>query len=824
MNEPNRLVLSLTLLIGILLISSYSNAQNRYTISGYMTDENTGEKLIGANIFEKKSAQGNVSNTFGFYSLTLPEGEVEVEVSYIGYENQTLSFNLKRDTTIEFFFNSALELETIVVEAEKQYRIEEDAQMSKMEIPVEQLKKIPALLGENDVMKALQLLPGVQSGGEGQSGLYVRGGSPDQNLVLLDGVPVYNVSHVLGIFSVFNADAIKNVTLTKGGFPARYGGRLSSVLEINMKEGNMKEFKGEGSIGTISSKLTLEGPIIKDKMSFIVSGRRTYIDLLAKPIIAAANSANNNQNSSGGTENFGLRLFFYDLNAKLNYKINDKHRLYLSGYNGADVFGIDYEYSSGFNNDTESFSGGLDWGNWISSLRWNYKITNKLFANTTLNYSNYNIDIPSTFESNYTSQNPDGSEETITESVSVNYRSGIEDFSAKVDFDYIPNPSNYIRFGANVIRHTYTPGVVSLETILDDVELETLIGNDDINSIETSIYAEDEITFGDLKANVGLHASMFNVEGVNYHSVQPRLGLRYLLPNKIALKGSFSTMTQYINLLTSEALSLPTDLWVPSTERVKPQQSWQAALGAAKTINDKYEVSVEAYYKELNNVISFKEGSSFAFGLEDDWQDKITQGTGEAYGVELFLQKKRGKTTGWIGYTLSWNNRTFDEINGGETFPFRYDRRHDLSIVAIHKFNERVSLSGAWIFGTGNAFTLPRFRYPVSQSSFTFTDVNGNQNTTTFTSEVQSLGQKNAFRMTNYHRLDLSLELSKQKKRVLRTWVFGVYNSYFHSNPYFVIPRTRRSIDENGNEVAENVFSEISILPIIPSISYKIKF
>jgi len=773
-----------------------------------MSDGSTGEKLIGANIFEKNHLQGNVSNTFGFYSLTLPAGKVDVEISYIGYANQALSFDLNRDTIIDFNFSSALELETVVVEAEKQYRIEEDAQMSRMEIPIEQIKKIPALLGENDVMKALQLLPGVQSGGEGQSGLYVRGGSPDQNLVLLDGVPVYNVSHVLGVFSVFNADAIKNVTLTKGGFPARYGGRLSSVLEINMKEGNMKEFHGEGSIGTISSKLTLEGPIIKDKMSFIVSGRRTYLDLLAKPFIALANNANQND---GFDEKFGLKLYFYDLNAKLNYKLNDNHRLYLSAYSGADVFGVNYEYSDGDGSNTEEFSGGLDWGNLISSLRWNYRINNKLFANTTLNYSNYKIDIPTTFSSTYEREN-NGTTESITESASINYRSGIRDFSGKVDFDYIPNPSNYIRFGANLTHHTYTPGVVSFEAEFSDTNIDTLIGDNVTESYETSLYVEDEISMGKLKANVGMHFSMFNVEGKTYTSLQPRLGLRYLLPRDYALKASFSTMTQFINLLTSEALSLPTDLWVPSTARVKPQESWQAALGMAKTFNDKYEFSVEGYYKQMTNVISFKEGSSFAFGFEEDWQNKITQGDGEAYGLELFLQKKRGKTTGWIGYTLSWNNRTFEEINGGETFPFRYDRRHDISVVAMHQFNERVSLSGAWIFGTGNAFTLPRFRYPYAQQGGFFSG------------EIESLGKKNDFRMTNYHRFDISLELTKQKKRVLRTWVFGVYNTYFHSNPYFVIPRTKFNVDENGNDTSERVYSEVSILPIIPSISYKIKF
>lgn len=788
---------SLSLVLSsFIFLSPTLSAQNKFTISGYMSDAETGEKLIGANIFENKSLQGSVSNTYGFYSLTLPEGNVDIAVSYIGFADQQHNFTLNRDTSINFNFGSSLELETVVVEADKLYRIEEDVQMSKMDIPVEQIKKIPALLGENDVMKALQLLPGVQSGGEGQSGLYVRGGSPDQNLILLDGVPVYNVSHVLGIFSVFNADAIKNVTLTKGGFPARYGGRLSSVLEINMKEGNNKEFHGEGSIGSISSKLSLEGPIIKDKMSFIVSGRRTYIDLLAKPFINIAN----NQNDSG--EDFQLKLFFYDLNAKLNYKINDKHSLYLSGYSGADVF----ENTITF--EDEGFTGGINWGNLISSFRWNYKINNKLFANTAINYTNYDIDIFASFED---------TSETPPETFSTNNRSGIRDISAKIDFDYIPDPRHYLRFGLQVTDHKYTPGVVNFKANLGEVNIDTIIGSNETNSIESAIYIEDEISLGQLKANVGLHASMFNVDDVNYSSLQPRLGLRYLLPNNIALKGSFATMTQYINLLTSEALSLPTDLWVPSTARVLPQRSWQAALGAAKTFNKKYELSAEVYYKELKNVVSFKEGSSFTFGREDDWQDKVTQGDGEAYGLELFLQKKRGKTTGWIGYTLSWNNRTFDQINGGRTFPFRYDRRHDISIVATHKFNDRVTLSGTWVFGTGNAFTLPQFRYPIEQQTFEF----GNGQTFTSTTEVQSLGEKNAFRMTNYHRADIGLELSKQKKHFLRTWVFSVYNAYFHSNPFFVIPRTVRSSD---GTTSERVFSEVSILPIIPSISYQIKF
>ena len=766
-------------------------SQNKYTVSGYIEDASSGEKLIAANVFDLKSAQGAVSNTYGFFSLTLPRDSVELQVSYIGYATDTVRLLLNKDISINFKLKSSTTLTEVVVSAEKAFKIEEETQMSQIRVPVEQIKKVPALLGEVDVLKTLQLLPGVQSGGEGQTGLYVRGGSPDQNLVLLDGVPVYNVSHVLGIFSVFNADAIKNVTLTKGGFPARYGGRLSSVLEINMKEGNMQEFHGEGSIGTITSKLTVEGPIVKDKTSFIVSGRRTYIDLFLKPFIDAAN-----QESQTDT---GLDLYFYDLNTKLNHKFNDKHRLYLSGYFGADVFGFsarDKEFG-------DSFAGGIDWGNIISAMRWNYKIHNKLFKNTTLTYSRYNLDIISQFEEATTAGG---------DKFKAKYFSGIEDYAFKTDFDYIPNPKHYIKFGGSATYHTYKPGALSVGFQTEDFNLDTLIGSQNETSMEYALYVEDDMLLGPLKANFGVHASAFHVNDKFYTSIQPRIGLNYLLSNDVALKASFATMTQYINLLTSEALSLPTDLWVPSTERIKPQQSWQAAAGAAKTLWDEYEFSIEGYYKKMSNVLSFKEGASFAFGLEDDWQKKVTQGEGESYGAEFFLQKKKGQTTGWIGYTLSWNFRHFDEINGGRTFPFRYDRRHDIAVVVSHELSPKIHLSGAWVYGTGNAVTLPIFRYHIYET--TLNDWSSGLH------EVKTLGEKNAFRMSNYHRLDLSVEFLKKRPRWERAIVVSVYNAYNHNNPYFVYADTEFS--SNGD--SEQVFKEVALLPILPSVSYRFKF
>lgn len=776
----------------LLLCTTWASAQ-KHTISGYVRDAASGEPLISANVFDSRSGAGTVTNTYGFYSLTLPADSVSLSFSYIGYENTRRAFLLNKDISLDVGLSGAVQLEEVVVSATRNSaRIEERTQMSQIDVPIAQIKKAPALLGEVDVLKALQLLPGVQSGGEGQTGLYVRGGSPDQNLVLLDGVPVYNVSHLLGIFSVFNADAIKNVTLTKGGFPARYGGRLSSVLEINMKEGNLQEFHGEGAIGLISSKLTLEGPIVRDKTSFLISGRRTYADLIFRPII--------NASQEPGTD-LDVALYFYDLNAKLQHKINDKHRLFLSGYFGSDVFANEFREEDG------RFKGGIDWGNVISALRWNWQLNNKLFANTTLTYSRYKIDILAEFEDRY---------EGETETYSAKYFSGIEDLAARIDFDYIPSPGHYIRFGASATNHRYEPGALALNAEFAEEQFDTLVGSQNAFSNEFALYLEDDMQFGALKANLGVHASAFDVNGKFYSSVQPRLGLRYLLDGNWSLKGSFATMTQFINLLTSESFSLPTDLWVPSTARIKPQQSWQAALGAARTFGEDYEVSLEGYYKQMHNVISYKEGASFLFGLENDWQDKVTQGEGESYGLELFIQKKTGRLSGWLGYTLSWNWREFDEINSGRRFPFRYDRRHDVSLVLNYDLSEKVAFSAAWIYGTGNAVTLNTFRYP--HDVYNSEPFVGN-------AEIESGGRKNAFRMTDYHRLDLSVQFHKKKPKWERTWVVGVYNAYYHRNPYYMTLDRELLFDEKtGKFYEKRRFREVSILPIIPSVSYQFKF
>ncbi len=768
--------------------------QKSSTIDGYILDDETGEALIGCSVFDEHSQLGTSSNQFGFFSITLPHDSVRLVFSYVGYEPVILALNHNTDRSEQIRLSSSLNLEVVEVTAKATTRIQEETQMSQVDVPVEVIKKMPALLGEVDVLKSLQLLPGVQSGGEGQSGLYVRGGSPDQNLVLLDGVPVYNVSHLLGVFSVFNADAIKNVTLTKGGFPARFGGRLSSVLEINMKEGNMQEFHGEGSIGLISSKLTLEGPIKKEKASFLISGRRTYADLIFRPII---------KKSQPEGLNVDPKLFFYDLNAKINYRINDRHRVYLSGYSGSDVF------NTVFSESENQSTTGINWGNLIGVLRWNYKINNKLFSNLTMTHSNYDINI---LAEQRTKQSKDKEDIFLAK-----YISGITDWSAKWDLDYVPHPNHYVRAGISATHHSYRPGALAVRVDDETNPVDTVVGSQKKSSREYVAYIEDDMRWGRIKANLGLHTSLFNVDGENYTSIQPRFGLRYLLSPKTSIKASFSTMAQYINLLTSESLSLPTDLWVPSTRRVKPQQSWQVALGVATTLKDGYEFSVEGYYKEMDNVLSFREGATFLLGLENDWQSKITQGDGDSYGLEFFLQKKLGKTTGWIGYTLSWNNRQFDLINGGDRFPFRYDRRHDISIVASHKLTDRINLSAAWVFGTGNAITLPIYRYPVDY----YRGLVGAE----FFGEIETLGEKNDFRMTDYHRLDFSIEFSKQKRKYERKWTIGAYNAYWHRNPYFASADTKVEFDHNGDVIRrKRRFREISILPIVPTVSYTFKF
>ncbi len=783
-------------------------AQKTFTISGYLEDAESGEKLISANILDALSLKGTVSNTYGFYSLTLPQGKVSLKCTYVGYNDQRQEINLDKDITLVFKLKPSVTLKEVEVIATKAERIEERSQMSRIDVPIQQIKKIPALLGEVDVLKALQLLPGVQGGTEGQSGIYVRGGGPDQNLITLDGVPVYNVSHLGGFFSVFNADALKNVTLYKGGFPARYGGRLSSVIDINMKEGNNQEFHGEGSIGLITSRLTLEGPIWKDKTSFIISGRRTYVDVLMKPFIAAANKASNEGLSQEDKTKVGIKLHFYDLNAKVNHKINDKHRVYLSAYSGLDIFGSTITDGVKSNAGYSRLDAGTDWGNLTAAARWNWQISNKMFLNTTLTRSKYE------FVLGVQGDSRDKASDPLTSSA-IKYRSGINDWAAKVDLDYVPNPNHYIKAGFSATNHTYNPGATQVKLQFEDDKIDTLLGSTKTKANEFALYVEDDLSFGAFKANIGLHASGFAVGSTFYKSIQPRIGLNYLLNNTIAIKGSFCTMRQYINLLTNEGLGLPSDLWVPSTAKVKPQDAWQVALGLAKTMWEEYEFSLEGYYKQMKNVLAYKPGASY-LGQNKNWEEKVTQGNGEAYGMEFLVQKKKGRLNGWIGYTLSWNYRTFDILNGGNKFPFRYDRRHDLEMVANYQLTKKWSIAGTWVYSTGVAFSLQNVTYNTSFDPDWFSSGSSNQRYPYFT-EVSQPSARNSQRMNPYHRFDINIEHTKKKKRYERTWSFGAYNAYNRRNPFFIYP----DYDPKANK---EVYKQVSLFPIIPNVSWSFKF
>lgn len=774
----------------------------KHTISGFVTDAINGEQLIGANVYDAKTFMGTSTNNYGFYSLTLPEGEYELAASYVGFNKLQISIKLTKDTTIHLKLQSAMQLKEVVIEESASEKIHEESQMSMMKIPIKTIQQMPALLGERDVMKALQLLPGVQSGSEGSSGLYVRGGGPDQNLILLDGVPVYNASHLFGFFSVFNPDAIHSVELIKGGFPANFGGRLSSVVDIRMKEGNMKSFRGSGTVGIVSSKLTLEGPIVKDKASFIISGRRTYIDLLARPLIKQ-------QLRNSGTDGV-LGYYFYDLNGKVNWKITEKDRIYLSAYTGDDRFYLtmNQQYDASPTQKVEdTFSANLNWGNITTALRYNRVISQKLFANLTTTYSRYKFNIG---QGSQTKSTPTNS--NYDQDFSFDYFSGIYDWSARLDFDFIPTPNHYIKFGAGDIYHTFVPGINVFQADIGEAQgIDTTFGQQPIFGHEYFIYASDDVKIGKrFKANLGLHFSGFVSHGNHFYSLQPRASGRYLITEMLSVKASYAEMQQYIHLLTNAGIGLPTDLWVPATDQVKPQYSRQVAAGIAQTLRNKYEISIEGYYKTMDNLIEYKDGASF-FSGGADWQDQIETGSGLSYGAELFIQKKTGKTTGWVGYTLSWTIRQFENLNFGKPFPYRYDRRHDLSIVLAHEISEKVDVAATWVYGTGNAVSLPIERYAgVSDNSF-------------FLNEIQYYEERNGYRMAAYHRLDLGVNFHKEKKYWKRTWSIGTYNTYSRNNPFFLYFDTvYDDIDPNGEPRQQLI--QVSLFPLIPYIAYSFEF
>lgn len=798
------------------LFSTRAYCQN-LTVSGTVTDNSSGESLILATVYDEKTEKWTTSNKYGYFSLRLPPGEKRILFSYIGYKSEIVEFELLTDTILNIKLIPDANIEEVVIKANPPSQRILSSQMSTLELPMQKVNSVPFLLGETDVIKLLQLMPGVVSGMEGSSGLYVRGGGPDQNLILLDGVPVYNANHLFGFYSIFNSDAIQSVTLIKGGLPARYGGRLSSVLDIRMKEGNMKEIKGTASIGIISSKLTIEGPLIKDKTSFIISGRRTYLDALSYPVQMMMNK--NDENNLTG-------YYFYDVNAKINHKFSENSRLFISAYTGHDRYFKKSKYERSdtafhFYRKSKSIDE-LEWGNLTAAIRWNYLISNSSFSNLTLIYSRYS----------YTTnvENSDYSERVIKgeliksdEDYRNRYTSSIKDYGLKWDLENNSFTGHYLRGGISNTIHYFTPGLTifwdrgSTSSMID-----TTFGNRKLFTNEFYIYAEDDFDLGSrLKVNAGIHYSNFFTEGKLYQSVEPRFSGRFLVNENFSLKASYARLTQYDHLLSNASIGLPTDMWVPSTNIVGPQKSWQISSGIEYNIGDRFELTSEIYYKGMTDLIAYGDGASY-FSSFTSWEEKVETGSGKSYGFEVMLQKTKGKFTGWVGYTLARSTRKFASISFGREFPYTYDRRHDLSIVMNYRLNDRIDLSGTWVLASGNMITLSQEKYMSMQGLNSMwllrTGYFKREEMTNDIGIVEHFDLRNNFRMPAYHRLDAGINFRKTKKWGERILSLGAYNVYNRLNAFYVY------YTYEDTPAQEMVLYKVTLFPFIPYIRYSITF
>lgn len=793
---PENLVISSmkgTLLgVFLFLFTHQLSAQDKFTISGYVKDALSGETLIGATIAVNGSGRAVLANQYGFYSITLPAGEYELYVSFVGYEVLGKSIKLDADTRVDLLLTPrTAAANEVVVTARKRDNNLKDAQMGKISLSMNQVKSLPVLFGEVDILKTIQLLPGVRNAGEGNAGFYVRGGGPDQNLIMLDDAVVYNTGHLFGFFSIFNSDAIKNTSLIKGGMPPQYGGRLSSVLDVAMKDGNMNEWEARGGVGLIASRISVEGPIQKDKASFMLSARRTYIDALIKPFISKSSSF------------YGSGYYFYDLNTKLNYTFSDKDRLYLSGYFGRDVFT--------FRNRERAFNADIPWGNSTATIRWNHVFNPKLFSNTTVVYNDYKFSFGA-----------------AQQDFELKLSSGIRDVTTKVDFDYFVSPKHKLKFGGLWTYHTFVPNVLSGrqgETTFNPNNSNTKYAH------ETGLYVQDDWSVSDkLKLNAGLRWSGFAQTGPYktfttdadgnkldstvynrgervkmYQGIEPRLTVRYTLNAQSSLKFAVNRNQQFIHLVSNAGSTLPTDLWVPSTLRVKPQLSWQYAAGYFRNFSENtWETSVEVYFKDMQNQIEYREG--YTPSLKDP-EEEFTFGKGWSYGAEFYVNKAKGRLTGWVGYTLSWTWRKFPGLNDGLKFPAKYDRRHDLSVVGIYELSKKWKLSSVFVYGTGNATTLPE-RFYLVEGVLT-----------------QEYSKVNAYRLPAYHRLDLAATYSpaprRPERRFRNEWVFSIYNVYSRLNPYFIyFDQTGSAYD--GTLEVESL--QVSLFPILPSVTWNFRF
>ncbi len=774
----------ISLFIIILFWEVSVQGQSKYTISGYVRDNKSGEELAGASIsVNELPSTGITTNSYGFYSLTIPQGKYTLSVHFIGYEKFTTPIYLTKSITMDFTLSENVRtLDEVVVTAEKRNENITRNQMGVEKLNIQEIKSIPAFFGERDILKTIQLLPGIKSAGEGMAGFYVRGGTTDQNLILLDGATVYNASHLMGFFSVFNPDAIKDATIFKGPIPAEYGGRLSSVLDINMKEGNDKEFGVSGGIGLISSRLTLEGPIKKYKGSFIISARRTYADLILHSLVRS--------NIIRDSTLSKAQLYFYDLNLKANYRISSKDRLFISGYFGKDILGItDF---------------GFNWGNSTATIRWNHLFSDKLFSNTSLIYNDFNYNL---------------NNGSVTQPIEV--VSKIRDYSLKQDYQFFPSEASQFKFGFMLTLHNMIPGTITTSdtnTIRRSLPIQ--------NSIENAIYFSYDYKFSPkVYLSAGLRISEFSLIGPgpfykydtynfidsvksivdstrsvkSYFEPEPRLSVNYVINNKNSLKASYARSVQYLHLLSNSTTGSPTDMWIPSSYNTAPETSDQFSIGYFRNFKDNnYEFSAETYYKNLSRQVDYIKGAQLI--LNANVESQLIYGKGRAYGLELFVKKKYGRLTGWVGYTLARTERKFDGINNDSWYPAKQDRIHDVSVVGIYHLAKSWTLSATWVYYTGNAVTFPKGAYLIGDRLvFLYTERNGN-------------------RMPPYHRLDLGIEKQfKTRGKFESNLNFSLYNSYMRNNAY--------SITFRQNEKTKQIEAvQTTLFKLVPSITYNFKF
>jgi hypothetical protein len=754
------------------------HSPSKYSVHGTIKAKGTGEVIIGATVSVIGNSTGTVSNEYGFYSLTLAANDYTLEISAVGMKTQQLAVSLNKDVKRDILLEEEVtNLQEVTVKASSTGRSLKSPQMSVEKINVHEVRTIPVIFGERDILKTIQLLPGIKSAGEGSSGFYTRGGSADQNLILLDEAPVYNASHLLGFFSTFNSDAIKNVTLYKGTMPAQYGGRLSSVLDIKMNDGNNQDFAVSGGIGLIASRLNVEGPLQKDKSSFLISGRRTYADVFLK---------------LGDSSLKKTKLYFYDLNAKMNFILGEKDKIFLSGYFGRDVLSQDK-------------IAGINWGNATGTLRWNHIFNKKLFSNTSLIYSNYDYKI-----------------NVHTESIDYGILSRIRDWNLKEELQLYANANNTVIFGVNSIYHTIKPGEISVT----DKNGTVTQGLQNRFSLDNAIYANDAWRIND-KWNLtcGLRISAFAILGKGdyytldsagkvidtthygpgeivrtYLNAEPRLAVSYQLDPMSSIKASYTRNTQNLHLISNSVSSSPTDKWVASTNIIKPEIADQLAIGYYRDLKDReYEINVEAYYKAMQNQIDYRDGAEVF--TNEAIETQLLYGKGRAYGLELLLKKKAGRLSGWISYTLSKTERKIDGINNDQWYNARQDRTHDIAIVGMYQLNKKWTLSANWIFYTGDAVTYPSGKYTVDNEVYFY------------------YSERNGYRMPNYHRLDIgATKQLKRGKRFSSELNFSIYNVYGRANAYQISFRESETDPDKTEAVKTSLFT------FVPSISYNFKF